>query len=192
MAKTLKVKLEKYEYEMGVEVSRRRQESSKKKGDKDVEDYNAKTRAADKDALESGPSEVAVCKRFGIFFDGSYDTYGIPDALWGKLEVKRSRNADNPNLPVRSRDVNKPDCAMVSITGENGNYTIHGWQMRSWIINNIAPSSPDPSRRPGRFCYKENFRPLSELIRYIADALQENLLEIKAELEEEEAAVANG
>ena len=190
MSKVLEVTLEKYEYEMGVEVSRRRQESSEKKGDKDVGGYDRFTAAADKDAREAGPSEVAVCKRFCIFFDGSVDTYGIPDALFGKLDIKRSRNENEPKLIVRPWDEKKPDCAMVSVTGENGKYKIHGWQMRSWIINNITPSSPDPTRKPAKVCYTKDFRPLSELVRYIADVLQDNFLEIMEELKE--AAVANG
>lgn len=196
MSKILEVRLEKFELDMASDVSRRRQESSKKKGDKDVAGYNSKTLAADKDALESGRSEIAVCKRFGIYFDGSVDTYGIPDALFGTLDIKRCRNENEPKLIVRPWDEQKPDCAMVSVTGENGVYKIHGWQMRSWIIDNIKSSAPDPSRPPAKVCYSKDFRPLSELVRYVADGLQTNFLEIiqelKAEEEIEEAAVANG
>lgn len=143
-------KLKEFEYEMAVNVGMRRHVSSVYKNDRDVAGYNSDSDDAYKDAVEAAPAELAVAKYYGIYWDGSYNTYGIPDLLDGTIDVKRCRA--NVHLIVRPKDEKKPDCALIAVTGSKGSYVIHGWQMRSWIIQNVQPSYSglDKSRPPAR------------------------------------------
>ena len=174
-------KLKEFEYEMAVNVGMRRLVSSTYKGDKDVAGYNSDSEDAYKDAVEAAPAELAVAKYYGIYWDGSYNTYGIPDLLDGTIDVKRCRNS--LHLIVRPKDEKKSDCALVAVTGSKGSYIIHGWQMRSWIINNVAASTQgmDKSRPAAKIT--SNFRHPNELNKYILDHLTKKLSKQKSDNE---------
>jgi len=165
----VEVVLTQFEYQMGIDVGMRRHVSSVYNGDQDVAGYRSGEGDAYKDAVEAGAAELAVAKYYGIYWDGSVDTYGVPDLL-DYIDVKRCRN--KPGLIVRPKDESKPEAALVAVTGEKGRYTIHGWQMRSWIIANISSATGglDSSRPAARICY--TFRAPKELYSVVATLLQ--------------------
>lgn len=113
------VKLEFYEIYMGATVGVARRLASLKRGKTNKvenKDFGWHT------DIESACAEVAVAKHLNIFWDGSINTFSLPDV--GEFQVKHTQHPKGRLIIRKDLD---PDFHYILVTGTHPHYTLHGF-----------------------------------------------------------------
>lgn len=115
----MKVRLEKYEMIMAAYVGLRRHIE---KFDSKLKNNHGNPRFGWHTNVEGACAELAVAKHFGVYWDGSVNTYKAPDVCGWQV---RHTELDDGSLIVRDDDAN--DQAFVLVTGQAPEYELRGW-----------------------------------------------------------------
>jgi len=115
-----KVELTWFEVAMAANVGLARQLAALRAGRPDRHGYHG---LGWTEHCEGACGELAVAKIMGIYWNGSIDSFKLPD-LGGNLQV-RTRSGDNYELIVRLNDANAD--RFILVTGRAPIFTVRGW-----------------------------------------------------------------
>lgn len=109
-----------YELALGAHVGMQRQIESLSRGLRDQ--HGARAEMGWQLHIEGAIGELVVAKHLGIFWDGSVNTFKLPDL--GRQVQVRTRSKDHYDLIVRTND--QDDDLFVLVTGVAPTYCVRG------------------------------------------------------------------
>jgi hypothetical protein len=115
----LRVTLTWPEVSMGAAVGMRRHMSALSKGLKDKHGYDGDGWGPH---IEGALGEMAVAKAFGVYWDGSVDTFKLPDLPGIQVRTRPKHDYD-----LIIRDTDSPEDTYVLVTGTAPSYRVVGW-----------------------------------------------------------------
>jgi len=136
--KDVNVKLTFYEIYMGANVGVARRLASMKRGETNKvqnKDFGWHT------DIESACAEVVVAKYLNIFWDGSINTFKLPDV--GEFQVKHTQY-ENGSLLLRKE--HNPSYSYILVTGTHPDYVIRGYLAGSEGMKDEYLSNPNNTK----------------------------------------------